>query len=75
MDIPQKNHPNWEKIIIKQSNLVFDCLATKILLGRLHVRFTHNPKVLNECIVELRDYFEKNQSQPKVVSDFNKIFS
>lgn len=75
MDIPQKNHPNWAKVISEQSDSVFDCLSTKILLGRLHVRYLHNPKVINECIDELRDYFEKNQNQPKVISDLKKIFS
>lgn len=69
------SHPNWKKIIGEQSDVQFDFLATKILLGRLHLKYKQEPASISSCIEELREFFIKNENQPKVVSDLNKIFN
>ena len=75
MDVPMASHPNWKKIIGEQSDVQFDFLATKILLGRLHLKYKQEPSSISSCIEELREFFVKNENQPKVVADLNKIFN
>jgi hypothetical protein len=77
MDIPKNSHPNWMKVITEQISPNFNCLATKMLVGRLRLRYKRDPTPDNsqDCVAELCNYFNKHQSIPKILNDLNAIFN
>jgi hypothetical protein len=77
MDIPNESHPAWMQIISEQTFPEFKCLATKVLIGRLKLRYKKNPTpdIKQDCIDELRVFFQRHQKFPKVLSDLNVILS
>lgn len=77
MEIPSANDPKWKKIILGELNYEFEYLAVKIILGRLHNKYQiqQTDEVMRQSIDELRVFFEKNKSIPKVHNDLLKIFN
>jgi hypothetical protein len=75
MTIPSDSHPGWLKAISGQGNLQFECLATKVIMGRLNQDYKRDssPTAAKKCTTELRDFFEKNIKLPKVQADLKKI--
>ena len=75
MAIPSEFHPGWLKAISGQGTLEFECLATKVIMGRLSQTYKRDssPPTAKKCVAELRDYFEKNSKLPKVQNDLAKI--
>jgi hypothetical protein len=75
MTIPNESHPGWLKAISGQGNLQFECLATKVIMGRLNQDYKRDcsPAAAKKCTAELRDFFEKNIKLPKVQADLKKI--
>ena len=74
MKLPGPNHPNWLKIIAGEITPKIDYLGTKILLSRLNVQYRDDNDSLRETILELKSFFDKNASVPKVQSDIENIF-
>ena len=76
MQIPSVTHPKWAKLISGELKCNFELLSVKILLGRLVTNYKNTPTeaVLNECINEARNFFEKNQRLPKAEKDLMEIF-
>ncbi len=76
MLIPDKNSAGWKNAICKEGNYQFEFLGTKIILGRLGLKYrvNHTPQILNECVNELWDFFNKNSNIPKVQNDLKKLF-
>jgi len=75
MALPAKNNPRWKQLIGNELKITFDSLALKILLGRLNLKYKSNPSSIDSCIDELSEFFQKNSSQAKVISDIQKIFN
>ena len=75
MAVPPKNHPLWPKVIHDQQNIQFEFFITKILLARLNSKVKLQPQSIGECVNELHEFFVKNESNPKALSDLNKIFN
>jgi hypothetical protein len=75
MTIPNESHPGWLKAISGQGNLEFECLATKVIMGRLNQDYRRDPSpgAAKKCAVELRNFFQKNLNLPKVQADLKKI--
>jgi hypothetical protein len=75
MTIPNESHPGWLKAISGQGNLQFECLATKVIMGRLNQDYKRDssPAAAKKCTVELREFFEKNIKLPKIQADLKKI--
>jgi hypothetical protein len=75
MTIPTDNHPGWQKAISGQTKVVFEFLATKILMGRLHQEYKKDasPGNVKKLVAELRGFFLKNVKLPKAQRDLQKI--
>ena len=74
MSVPSVNHPNWAQAIMNSQNYPFEFLATRILVGRLSMKYKQDAGALPACVKELYDFFCANEKQPKAVADMNKIF-
>lgn len=76
MQIPSARNPLWKELIRSESEYAFEFLATKIILGRLNLKFRLNnsPEELDRCVYELVAFFEKNSHVPKVQNDLKLIF-
>jgi hypothetical protein len=76
MQLPDEQNPVWKELIYGESQDQFDFLATKIILGRLSLRYRQNPspQMIERCVQELRRFFDKNSHLPKVQADLKKIF-
>jgi hypothetical protein len=76
MQIPTEQNPIWEELISGESQHQFEFLGTKIILGRLRMRYRkcQSPQEVNKYVHELRTFFEKNLHLPKVQTDLKKVF-
>ena len=76
MEIPSQDDPRWEDLICKECKHKFSLFATKLMLGRLNLKYRmqKSPEILEESIKELREFFQKNIHLPKIQSDLKKIF-
>ncbi len=76
MRIPGINDPNWKNIIQNKASYSLESLATKVILGRMNLTCQNNssPEVMQNCISELRSFFESNAHLQKVQNDIKTIF-
>lgn len=76
MQLPSARNPLWKDLIRSENQYQFDFLATKIILGRLNLRYRLNnsPEELDRGVHELRLFFEKNAHLPKVQNDLKRVF-
>jgi len=74
--IPGPSNPNWEKVIAGEIKPNIEFLGTKILLGRLILQYQGNSSAgtIRNCIIELKNFLEKNLNVPKVQADIKSIF-
>jgi hypothetical protein len=73
MVLPPVNHKIWGDIVTGKANFEFECLAVKILLGRLRAQVTNDPMSVQSSATELYNFFEKNQKLPSAQRDLEKI--
>ncbi len=75
MAIPGETHPGWLKVISGQGDHSMEFLATKLLLGRLNQSYKRDssPANLKQCVLELREFFQKNEHLPKAQNDLKRI--
>lgn len=73
----QANIPKetWNDLLVGKVTCEFEFLALKILLTRLKMRIIKDssPAVLQQCLIELNDFLNKNGSLPVVQKDLDKI--
>ena len=74
MALPGPSHPNWEKLIAGSISPNIEFLGTKILLSRLNIQYQEDNGSLRDCMVELKNFFDKNMALPKVQADIENIF-
>lgn len=76
MRLPDTEHPAWLQVISGEKVHPYESLATKIILGRLNLKFRldSSPEATEQYIQELRGYFEMNLRLPKVQADLARIF-
>lgn len=76
MKLPSEHHPIWKSLIRSRGQYQFEFLATKILLGRLNLKYRRNqsPQEMKKCVHELWTFFERNSDLPKAQNDLKKIF-
>jgi len=76
MQLPGKQHPIWKGLIRSQGQYQFEFLATKLILGRLHLKYRRNRshQEMEKCVHELWTFFKKNSDLPKIQNDLKKIF-
>ena len=76
MPLPSEQDPIWKELICGGNQYQFDFLGTKIILGRLNLRYRQNqsPQETEKSVQELRAFFEKNSHLPKVQTDLQKVF-
>lgn len=77
MKLPTEQDPIWRELISNADQYQFEFLGTKILLGRLRLRYRQHqtPHETAHCIQELRAFFEKNSHLPKVKTDLSKFIA
>jgi len=73
MALPSANHKIWVDIVTGKNEFEFECLAVKILLGRLRAQVTNDPMSVQSSATELYSFFEKNQKLPSAQRDLAKI--
>jgi hypothetical protein len=72
--MPDKNSPKWKDLVTGKTRYEFQSLATKILMGRLILKYEIDPSPNNidSLVEELYKYFTAN---PKLAeSDIKKVF-
>ncbi|MCG3210347.1 MAG: hypothetical protein FOGNACKC_03978 [Anaerolineae bacterium] len=76
MRLPEPEHPAWLQVISGETIHPYESLATKIILGRLNLKFRQDssPEATRQYIQELRGYFAMNLRLPKVQADLARIF-
>ncbi len=74
MLLPPANHPIWSDIVTGKTKYEFECLAVKILLGRLQVQVNNGMQSIENSASELHNFFVKNQKLPSAQRDLTKIF-
>lgn len=76
MFIPEESDPCWMRAISGEISPKYELLATKILLGRLHLlcEMDPSPETAQKCVAELRAFFVWNKDLPKAQSDLRKIY-
>lgn len=74
MTIPNSSDIAWSDIITGKTRHEFECLALKILLGRLRLNSEGDPSKVQTCANELREFFIKNPQLPSAQRDLKKIF-
>lgn len=76
MSVPEENHPRWAQTILGERSPNFEFLATKVLIGRLVLKYkqTPTPEELKKYVHELRDFFQRHENMPKAQADLMKIF-
>lgn len=72
MNIPDKSHPKWKGLVTGSEKYELQGLSTRILLGRLVLKYELDNNSLEKLIDELRDYFIKNAQTAQ--ADLKKIF-
>lgn len=72
--IPGPSNPNWEKVIAGTIQPNIEFLGTKILIGRLSLQYKEDASKLRDCMIELKNFLEKNLNLPKVQADIKSIF-
>lgn len=62
-------------ILLGNINIDFDFLALRTLLTRLQQRIKKNPgsATINDCVIELQEFFAKFGHLPKTQEDMDKI--
>ena len=75
MSLPAQTDPRWKNVIQLDRDYNFQFLATKILLGRLRLKYKQNqtPQTLENAATELYQFFSKNMNLPKAVNDLGEI--
>lgn len=76
MGLPSTSHSSWGKLIKGENRCSLKFLATKILLGRLQLKYRRESidPVMQACVSELRTFMEKHAHLPAVKSDIAEIF-
>lgn len=75
MDIHAVSKSVWRDLVFGRIECSFEFLAFKIMLTRLQARVAMNPSpdVVDNCINDLIEFFEKYQKSPRIQDDFRKI--
>jgi len=75
MEIAAEAHPCWMKAISGQGPQNLEFLATKLILARLNQAYKRDasPDNTRKYVADLREFFHKNSTIPKVQEDLRKI--
>ncbi len=72
MNIPEKSHPKWKELVTGAKKYEFEGLSTRILMGRILLKYEIDNNSVDSLIDELREYFTKNLQIAQ--NDLQKIF-
>ncbi|MFA7330058.1 MAG: hypothetical protein WC326_03185 [Candidatus Delongbacteria bacterium] len=75
--VPPPTHPLWVQVFSGRRKPDLQLLATKILVSRLSMTYQQDPTpgTLEQCVQDLREFFEKNQALPKAQADLRAMFT
>lgn len=75
MEVPPISHRMWTNLTAGKSGIAFECLALRVLLGRmLAVPGEPSPATLAKNAATLREMFVKNAHLPSLQRDLAKAF-
>ncbi len=77
MKVPSANDPRWAKLLLQGGQQSFEFLALNMVFTRVVIAAKRDTSKenLSKLTQELREVFEKNAHNAKVVKDLERIFS
>lgn len=69
--LPPRSHPKWRDLL-GGKDFPLKCLGLKIMLSRLRLEYQKNPKSIENLIVQIEDFSNKNMHLVK--DDLRTIF-
>jgi len=60
-------------VITGNDDIALKSLATKIIIGKLRLKYQFHPESLNESVSELESFFNKNQGNKFIMEDLKVV--